>query len=94
MPFQDPYLCAILKEQAGLKAKEQLGKLGKLSGHATDVIKRKLFSVQHTVEIVSEKGASSWLSALPIETHKFDLSKHPFVTLCVSVMAGPFLTSY
>ena len=76
---QDPYPCAILEEQAQLKAKAQQGKLlAKLSRHAADVIKKQPSSVQCAVEIVSEKGASSWLSALPIETHKFDLSKASF----------------
>ena len=35
-------------------------------------------AVQHAMELASEKGASSWLLALPLKEHGFNLSKSSF----------------
>ena len=45
-------------------------------------------SLQRSVEITKETGASTWLTALPLECHGFALSKGAFRDAFVSAMAG------
>ena len=41
-------------------------------------IKNNLPEVKYTIQLASEKGASSWLNALPLSKHGFDLTKTEF----------------
>ena len=41
-------------------------------------IKNNLPEMKYTIQLVSEKGASSWLNALPLSKHGFDLTKTEF----------------
>ena len=45
-------------------------------------------SLQKAVEISKESGASTWLTALPIEEHGFPYTKEHFAMLCVFAMDG------
>ena len=45
-------------------------------------------SMKRCVELASEKGASNWLSVLPVEEHVFHLSKGDFVMLYACAMVG------
>ena len=48
-----------------------------------------LASLRRIVSLPSEKGASSWLSVLPIEEHGFALHKGAFIGMhCVYDMVG------
>ena len=38
-------------------------------------------NLQHCVEIAVEKGSSSWLSAIPVDSHDFYLNKGEFRSL-------------
>ena len=35
-------------------------------------------ALQHAMDLASERGASSWLTVLPLEEHKFALHKQAF----------------
>ena len=41
-------------------------------------IENNLPEMKYTIQLASEKGASSWLSALPLSKHGFDLTKTEF----------------
>ena len=50
-------------------------------------------NLQRVMLVNSEKGASSWLSALPIREHGFSLHKGAFIdAICLRYMAGGLLT--
>ena len=44
--------------------------------------------LQRLFDIANEKGVSSWLTALPISDHGFNLHKELFGTPCAYAMAG------
>ena len=41
-------------------------------------IENNLPEMKYTIQLASEKGASSWLNALPLSKHGFDLTKTEF----------------
>ena len=41
-------------------------------------IENNLAEMKYTIQLASEKGASSWLNALPLSKHGFDLTKTEF----------------
>ena len=41
-------------------------------------IENNLPEMKYTIQLAAEKGASSWLSALPLSIHGFDLTKTEF----------------
>ena len=41
-------------------------------------VENNLPEMKHTIQLASEKGASSWLNALPLSKHGFDLTKTEF----------------
>ena len=51
---------------------------GEIDGFAQDVYERLSVDRQRLIDIACEKGASSWLFALPIREHGFDLHKGAF----------------
>ena len=59
---------------------------------AANLWERLPTTLQRATDVASEKGASAWLAALPLADHAFDLQKGAFVTPCVCVMAGSFIT--
>ena len=50
-----------------------------LKDKATAVREQLPSSLQRAVDLAKEKGASNWLSALPLRKHGFDLSKSAFL---------------
>ena len=51
---------------------------GEIDGFAQDVYERLSVDRQRLIDIACKKGASSWLSALLIREHGFDLHKGAF----------------
>ena len=45
---------------------------------ANDLRSQLAPSLQHSMDLSREKGASIWLSALPLESHDFSLHKQAF----------------
>ena len=77
-------LGSVPDDQEEVKGGIRRRKATTLTSRAAKVIALQPSSVQRTVEIASEKGASSWLSALPVAEHGFDLSKAAFRdTVCL-----------
>ena len=55
---------------------------------ANDVQEKLPTKLQKALNVCSEKGASSWLSAPPISDHGFALHKGPLGMPCACDMAG------
>ena len=59
-------------------------------------IENNLPEMKYTIQLASEKGASSWLNALPFSKHGFDLTKTEFcdgIAPYILVLSSP-LASY
>ena len=77
--------CFILKQLSQAKHQSQVVT-------AMSVLADSLFSLCQALECCKEKGASSWLSAIPIEQHGFVLHKTDFAdALCLHYGWSPIL---
>ena len=57
--------------------------------HLQDLILLKIFTHDLIVLFQGEKGASSWLTALPVEEHGFLLNKNEFSSTIIYVRTKP-----
>ena len=86
---QKSSLESVSQEQQQLKTAAVRTKTVKLQAFAQSVVDRLPLQGKQAVELAKEKGSSSWLNALPIAEHGFDLSKAAFTgTLYRSAMVG------
>ena len=76
------------QEQQQLKTAAVRTKTVNLQAFAQSVVDRLPPQGKRAVEVAKEKGSSSWLNALPIAEHGFDLSKAAFRDVYRSAMVG------
>jgi len=73
-----------MAELSEIKSKIHQEKQSELASTEASVFETLPNSLKKTKELASEKGASSWLTALPITNHCFRLHKGAFCdTLCL-----------
>ena len=75
---QKSSLEGVAQEQQQLKTAAVRMKTTNLQAFAESVVDRLPPQGKRAVELAKEKGSSSWLNALPIAEHGFDLSKAAF----------------
>ena len=66
------------KQQQAIKLTLRAERLRDQKSTATELINRLPRRLQHVANLASEKGASSWLTTLPIDAHGFALHKGGF----------------
>ena len=75
---QDHQLANCQSVQQDIKAKVRSDKRVKQKEDARNLQRQLPVSLQHSMELSQEKGASTWLTALPIDDHGFALHKSAF----------------
>ena len=70
--------CHVVDAQRLAKSEVIASKCQAAEERATSVCDSLPSDMKHMISLLSEKGASSWLSALPVEEHGFALHKGAF----------------
>ena len=65
-------------EQMSARSTIHCDRCAEATAHATTVRAQLPTSLQYAMDLAQEKGALSWLTALPIQEHKFTLHKGTF----------------
>ena len=76
--WQDHKLIQCYATQQDIKAKAHSEKRARQVDEARNLLSQLPASLQHCMDISQEKGASIWLTALPIDSHGFALHKSAF----------------
>ena len=78
------------EQQQAIKSTLRAERLRDQKSTATELINRLPRRLQHVANLASEKGASSWLTTLPIDAHGFALHKGGFRdALCLRYNSAP-----
>ena len=67
-----------MSKQKEIKGLVKKGSTDSMKAHAIDVRNNLDSTLQLSLDLAAKKGASIWLSALPIQAHGFSLSKSEF----------------
>ena len=78
MEQNNSYSYEVLTDQMSARSTTHRDRRAKAIEHAATVRDQLPTNMQYAMDLAQEKGASSWLTALPIEEHKFTLHKGAF----------------
>ncbi len=75
---QSMSLGSVPEDQLKIKLEQRREKVRRLHEHAASTTSVLPPFLKRSVELASEKGASAWLTVLPVSEHNFDLTKAAF----------------
>ena len=82
--------CYVVDAQHLAKSEVIASKRQAAEERATSVCDSLLSDMKCMISLLSEKGALSWLSALPVEEHGFALHKGAFRDALLALWVAPF----